>query len=98
MEMNIFDYIKPGLLILIPALYFVGVGLKKVTAVADKWIPLILGGAGVILAAVWVLASSPMGSWQEVLLAVFTAVVQGILCAGASVFVNQLIKQNKKDK
>ena len=89
---------RPGLLILIPGVYLVGGGLKKVTAVADKWIPLILGGAGVILAAVWVLASAPMGSWQEVLLAVFTAVVQGILCAGASVFVNQLIKQNNTDK
>lgn len=98
MELNILDYIKPELLVLIPVLYFVGAGLKKAAAVADKWIPLLLGGVGIALAAVWVLASSPLGGWQEILLAVFTAVVQGVLCAGGSVYANQVLKQAGKDE
>ena len=98
MELNILDYIKPELLVLIPVLYFVGAGLKTAAAVADKWIPLLLGAAGIVLAAVWVLASSPLGGWQEILLAVFTAVVQGVLCAGGSVYANQVLKQAGKDE
>lgn len=43
---QITNYIQPELLVLIPALYFIGVGLKK-TAVTDRFIPLVLGAAGV---------------------------------------------------
>lgn len=43
---QITNYIQPELLVLIPALYFIGVGLKK-TAMPDRFIPLVLGAAGV---------------------------------------------------
>lgn len=89
---QITNYIQPELLVLIPALYFIGVGLKK-TAMPDRFIPLVLGAAGIGLSIAYVLAVNPLTGWQSVLMALFTAATQGILCAGASVYCNQLYKQ-----
>lgn len=93
---QIMNYVKPELMIVAVVLYFVGMGLKQAQAVKDKYIPLILGGAGIILCAIWVLATSPLGTGQEIAMAVFTALVQGILVAGLSTYVNQVIKQVQK--
>lgn len=94
--MNYQDYIKTELLILVPVLYFVGTGLKK-SALPDKWIPVTLGIAAVVLSAVWVAATTDISGWQDAVSAVFTAVTQGILVAGASVYANQLYIQAKKE-
>lgn len=90
------EFIRPELLVLIPVLYFIGMGLKRAEAFADKHIPLALGAVGVALAALWVVATSTIASPQDGALAVFTAIVQGVLVAGASVYIDQLIKQAKK--
>ena len=89
------EMVKPEPLVLVPVLYLLGVAVKR-SAVADKWIPWILGGAGVVMSGIYVFASTVLVGWQEALLAVFTAVVQGVLCAGASVYVNQMVKQAGK--
>ena len=94
--MNYQDYIKTELLILVPVLYFVGTGLKK-SALPDKWIPMALGIAAVVLSAIWVAATTDISGWQEAASALFTAVTQGILVAGASVYTNQLYIQAKKE-
>lgn len=91
------EYIKPELLVLVPVLYLIGMGLKK-SALSDKWIPLVLGIAGVILSAVYVLATGEMADARDWLLGGFTAITQGILLAGASVYVNQIVKQSKKEE
>lgn len=93
---QITNYVKPELLIVAVVLYFVGMGLKHAQAVKDKYIPLILGGIGIILCAVWVIASCPLKTGQDIAMAVFTAIVQGILVAGLSTYVNQVIKQINK--
>ena len=90
------SFIRPELLVLIPVLYFIGCGLKRTESIADKKIPMLLGLAGVSLAAVWVAATTAFSGYQDALMAVFAAVTQGVLCAGASVYVNQLIKQGGK--
>ncbi len=95
MELN--EYIKPELLVLIPVLYFVGAAIKK-SKVADKFIPWILGGVSVALSALWIFATSNLSAAADVALATFTAITQGVLLAGASVYANQLIKQTGKDK
>lgn len=95
--MNYQDFILPELLVLIPVLYLVGVGLKKST-VADKWIPAMLGGLGVVLSALYVLATADIQSTQDIAVATFTAVTQGVLVAGASVYANQVVKQASKDE
>jgi len=93
---QIMNYVKPELIVVVIVLYFVGMGFKQAQAVKDKYIPLILGGVGIVLCAIWVLATSPLTNGQEIAMAVFTALVQGILVAGLSTYVNQVIKQIKK--
>lgn len=95
--MNYQDYIKTELLILIPVLYFIGIGLKK-SRLPDKWIPITLGISSVVLSAIWVIATADISGLQETASAIFTAVTQGILLAGASVYVNQLYIQTKKEE
>ena len=95
MELN--EYIKPELLVLIPVLYLIGAAIKK-SAVADKFIPWILGGVSVALSALWIFATSFPMTAADAALAVFTTLTQGVLIAGASVYVNQLVKQTGKDE
>ena len=95
--MNYQDYIKTELLILIPVLYFLGIGLKK-SKMPDKWIPLILGISAVVMSAIWVIATADISAVQEAASAIFTAVTQGVLVAGASVYANQLYIQAKKEE
>lgn len=89
------EYIKSELLVLVPVLYIIGLGLKK-SKMKDKWIPLVLGITGVALSAIWVAATSQITNMQEVAAALFTAVTQGILAAGASVYANQIYVQAQK--
>ena len=96
--MNLNDYLKPELLILVPVMYLIGAGCKKSALVADKYIPIILGIVSILISGVWVLATSPLGSFQEVCMAIFTAITQGILAAGASVYINQVVKQSSKEE
>ncbi len=91
------QYIKSELTILIPVLYIIGLGIKK-SKIADKYIPLILGVTSVILSALWVFATENLESGKDILAAFFTAVTQGVLFAGASVYANQLSVQAKKNE
>ena len=91
-------FIRPELLVLIPVLLIVGAFLKRAQAVADKYIPLILGGIGIAAALFSVLAAGPLGTAGDWLTAILTAFVQGALCAGAAVYANQIFKQLKQDK
>ena len=95
--MDIMNYIKPELIVVAIVLYFVGLGIKKAESIKDKYIPCILGILGIALATIWVFANSPIGTVQEILMAVFTSIVQGILVAGLSTYANQLIKQKNKN-
>lgn len=90
---GIMNYVKPELIVVAFALYILGVGIKKTESIKDKYIPAILGASGIVLCAIWVMANSPLGNAQEIMMAVFTSIIQGILVAGLSTYVNQLIKQ-----
>ena len=92
------EYVKPELLIVSAALYFLGVWLKKTEKFPDKYIPFILSIIGIILSCIWVLATSQLTGYQSVLMAIFTAIVQGILVAALSTHANQLWKQSKKEE
>ncbi len=93
--MEIYDFIKPELVILIPVLYLLGVGFKK-SKLKDNYIPLSLGIVAVLLSSLWVLATSDIFTFKDVALAIFTSITQGILTAGASVYINQLYIQSSK--
>ena len=98
--MDFKEFIKPELLVLIPVLYVVGIVLKQSPKIKNWLIPYILGGAGILLSIVWILANSTLHGAQEVFAAVFSAITQGVLTAAASVYVNQVVNQatKKEDK
>ena len=89
------EFIRPEILVLVPVLYLIGAGLKR-SEMKDKWIPAVLGVTGVVLAAMYTAASGTFDGAQDVLAGAFAALTQGILCAGASVYVNQVVKQANK--
>ena len=95
--MDFTEYIKPELLILIPVLYVIGMAVKKTTLVADKLIPLVVGAIGILLSVIYVLATASLGSPQAIAMAIFTALTQGVLVGGASVYANQIFKQFKNN-
>lgn len=88
---NYMEYIKPELLVLVAVLYVVGLMIKNTEKIKDKYIPFLLGVAGVALSLLYVVATEGF-----TLIGVFTAITQGFLVAGVAVYVNQLIKQTKE--
>lgn len=92
------EYVKPELLVVAIVLYFIGIGIKNTEKISDKYIPIILGVLGVIISAIYIVATSVFNGYQSVLMVIFTAIVQGIMVAGLSVYANQIIKQTQKDE
>lgn len=95
---QILNYVKPELVVVAIVLYFVGMGLKQSQTVADKYIPIILGVIGIVICGIYAIATCSLSGVQNVAMAVFTAIVQGILVAGLSTYVNQIIKQVNKEE
>lgn len=77
------SYITDKAIILVPALYILGMILKGTERFPDKYIPVILLPIGIVF-SIW-LAGLNVDS-----------IIQGILVTGASVYINQLIKQGQK--
>lgn len=98
MNGEIMNYIRPELLSVSAVLYLAGMALKKNKNIPDERIPFILGAAGIFLCGIWVFATSCIEGFRCVLTALFTSVVQGILTAGLSTYLNQMKKQYEKTK
>ena len=81
--MDFVEYVIEQALVLIPALYVLGMIIKHTQFVKDKYIPVILLAVGIAGAI------ALLGVTVE-------AVIQGILVTGVAVFTNQLIKQASK--
>jgi hypothetical protein len=81
--MDFVEYVIEQALVLIPALYVLGMIIKHTQFIKDKYIPVILLAVGVAGAI------ALLGVTVE-------AVIQGILVTGVAVFTNQLIKQASK--
>lgn len=88
--MDFYEFVKPELLVLVPALYGLGAILKNTKKIKDNFIPAILSGVGIVLACLHVLGTEGVTA-----VGVFTAIIQGIICAACAVYTNQLIKQAK---
>lgn len=96
--MNLTDYIKPELVVVAIVCYFIGMGLKSTTLVKDKLIPAILGIVAIILSCIYVIATTALVTPQDWAMALFTGLTQGILMAGLSTYVNQMVKQLEKEE
>ena len=83
--MEFFDYISDNALVLIPVIYIVGMFLKGLEGVSDKYIPFVLMFVSIAFSV------AMLGLNVD-------SIIQGILIAGATVLSNQLIKQSKKSE
>ncbi len=93
---QIINYVKPELIVVAVVLYFLGQAIKKSQTIKDKYIPLINGAVGIVLCGIYVLGTSSYQTGQEIAMAIFTAITQGVLVAGLSTYVDQIIKQSRK--
>ena len=93
--MDITSYIEPELFIIVPVLYMLGLLIKK-SPIRDNLIPFILGGAGMILVTAYRLQLSIPQNASEIFGMIFSCITQGLLCASASVYANNIVKQIKK--
>lgn len=89
--MDFTEYIKPELLVLVFALVGFGAVLKQLKAIKDNLIPIILMGIGIFMACLYILGTEGVNPTS-----IFTAIIQGVLCAATAVFGNQIFKQLKK--
>ena len=94
--MNLQDYIRPELLILVAMLWALGYILKKHPKFKAEWlIPFILVGVGVVATIIYV-GFVVDGAFSAA--GVTSSVVQGVLVAGAAVLINEGIKQITEKK
>lgn len=89
------QFIDTQYAILVAILYCAGSAIKMTGKVNCRWIPLILTVLGIALAALSVFGGGEYGSVAS---GMYHAAGQGILCAGMSVYLNQMIKQAGKGK
>lgn len=82
--MDFLKYITETKLILIPVLYILGMVIKQVSFINDKYIPLVL----LIVSIIFNIADTGFS---------VDSVVQAILVTGATVFTHQLFKQSKEE-
>ena len=83
--MDFMNYIAENALILIPVIYIIGMFLKGLKGVSDKYIPVVLMFVSIAFSV------AMLGLNVD-------SIIQGILIAGATVLSNQLIKQSKKSE
>ena len=95
---QIIHYVKPELLVVIVVLYFIGMGIKKSESIKDKYIPMILGILGIVICGIYVFATCTYEDGKQIAMEIFTAITQGILVAGLSTYINQIIKQSGKEE
>ncbi|HBG7712818.1 TPA: phage holin family protein [Clostridioides difficile] len=79
---NLISFIPEQLLILVAALSIIGKGCKKYKQLDNKYIPIILLVLGIGF-SIWMLGLNPV------------AVLQGVICWGVAIGINQTYKQLK---
>lgn len=87
---NLLTFIPENLLILIVAIYVLGIFLKKIESVKDNYITVILMLFAITFAVLLNIINSQYKVMYE---AIINAVLQGILCWGVAVGINQTGKQ-----
>ena len=90
---NLMTFIPENLLILIAAIYVFGIWLKKLETVKDNYITAILMIFAITFAVLLNLINSQYKVMYE---AIVNAILQGILCWGVAIGINQTYKQLNK--
>jgi ABC-type Mn2+/Zn2+ transport system permease subunit len=90
---NLLTFIPENLLILVAAIYVMGIFLKRLDKVKDNYITIILMLFAITFA---VLLNLINGQYKVIYEAAINAILQGILCWGVAVGINQTSKQISK--
>lgn len=77
------------------ATYYLGTLVKK-TRIKDEYIPFILTAFAIILVLMGELAGTEAFGERQLVQAVRNSIVKGLVVAMSAVYVNQIIKQNRK--
>ena len=90
---NLISFIPTNLAILVASIYVVGIFLKKIESVKDKYITVILMLFAITFAVLLTIINS---QYKVALDTIVNGILQGILCWGVSIGINQTAKQLKK--
>lgn len=94
------EYMKSELLILLPVLY-VAARILHNTNMNEKKLPFVLLAISIVMCACYVFGTSQTQTLQEILMALFTSIVQGVLLCGTSIYggiIFQIMGQQKSNK
>lgn len=86
---QITQYIKAEYAVLVAVLYCLGCGLKALKIFPNRFIPLVLTICGIGLACLSVMSRLP--EYVNLAAALYEGMVQGVLCTGMSVYVNEVV-------
>lgn len=93
MEINLMDYVSPSMMILVVVVYIMGMFFKNLESLKDKYITMALMGTSIIFGIALDITTN--GASANTIL---DGIIQGIVCWGVSIGINQTIKQIKKDE
>ena len=91
---NLISFIPTNLAILVASIYVIGIFLKK-SILQDKYITVILMLFAITFAVLLTIINS---QYKVALDTIVNGILQGILCWGVSIGINQTAKQLKKDE
>ena len=91
---QISQFVSAEYAILAAVLYCLGRALKSIRKFPNQFIPLALTGCGIVLACLSVV--SRYGEYANWAAALFEGVVQGVLCTGMAVYLNEVISHSAR--
>lgn len=94
--MEITEYIKPELIVVALALYFLDMALRKSSVIREKYIFFLTGLVGILICSLYVFATCECSGAKDAAMAAFTAVTQGIVVTGMSAYAKQIITRISK--
>lgn len=89
--LDIFNqYARSELMVLVPVLFFLNklIGQSKIN---NQYIPFICMGASVLLCGFHIFGYTPVANFGQVMMALFATLTQGVLYAGATMFLNLVV-------
>ena len=93
-NLNLVEFIPSSLIILVVVVSVLGAGLKK-SSIKDKYITIVLLILGITLA---VLLTIIQAQYKTILEAIIYGAMQGVLCWGVAIGINQTAKQLNKEE
>ena len=91
---QISQFVSAEYAILAAVLYCLGRALKSIRKFPNQFIPLAPTGCGIVLACLSVV--SRYGEYANWAAALFEGVVQGVLCTGMAVYLNEVISHSAR--